>query len=484
MPPFLSYAAGTWKPSSASEHAADILAQINAVLAANNVLDGSGNVIQFAASLGNVVWIMCLSLGQILADNDQDLLGASQMFSVAEETDAQLASTLPMTGTSFIPGAYSLVTLVVTADSSGATVPSGTKAAYGTICNFVAQATLTLGSGSSGSLLCEADVLGPIAVPPGTLTSFTTTVPHVASITNPAAAVVGRNVETSQQIRQRLLQGNTANQNLQGTARAIASIQGITQSAVYLNQSPTVNLVLQGPINVPPLSAYIVVAGSDITGDAIATAYAERMLIQTFSVGPGAPANFSRSDFTFAASGNTITSAGGSFSTAGFVAGQWWSVTGSGSNNFTFKVGSVSGSSIVVAPSSATVTNEAAGATVTFTAKNVQPYMTAAGQLIAVQYDNAVAQNVYVTVYYEAGTPTQVGFDTTLQAIVAGIPWTIGAHVTGAAIASAIAAAGYTYAVVTGVAVSLDNTSWHNEVIVNGNALPSIPSANVTVAAG
>lgn len=481
---FLSYSAGLWKPASASEHAADALANINAVLTANSVKDSAGNQIQFAASLGNVVWILCLALGNILANNDVSLLGASQQFSVAQETDAQLSETLPMTGTSFIPGAYSLVTLVVTATAAGATVNSGTKAAYGTICNFVAQATLTLGSGSSGSLLCQADVLGPIAVPPGALTSFTTTIPGVASVTNPASAVVGRNAETSQQLRQRLIQGDTANQSLQGTIRAIKGVQGITQAAVYLNQSPTVNLVLQGPINVPPLSAYIVVAGSDITGLAIAAAYAQRMLIQTYSVGPGSPANFTRSDLTFNAAANTITSAGGSFATAGFVAGQWWSITGSGSNNFTFKVGSVSGSSIVVAPSSAAVTSESPGASVTFTAKNAQPYTTGAGQLIAVQYDVAVSQNVYVTVYYEAGTPTQTGFDSTLAAIVASLSWSIGAHVTAAAIAAAIAAAGYVYAVVTGVQVSLDGVNWHNEVIANGNAIPSIPAANVTVAAG
>ena len=113
-----TYPAGTWTPKSASEHAADILAQINAVLQTNNVKDSSGNVIQFAASLGNVVWILCLAMGNVRADDDLLLLQASQQFSIAQETDAQLLETLPMTGTSLIPGAYSVVTLNVTADAS------------------------------------------------------------------------------------------------------------------------------------------------------------------------------------------------------------------------------------------------------------------------------------------------------------------------------------------------------------------------------
>ena len=277
-----TYLAGLWQPKSSAEHAADLLAQINLVLQANAVKDSAGNQIQFAASLGSIVWLVCLALGNIRADDDQILLQASEQFSIAQESDAQLLETLPMTGTSLIPGAYSLVTLLVTADSSGCTVEAGTQSALGTICKFVTQATLTLGSGSSGSVLAQSDTPGPIAVAPGQLTSFTTTVPHVASVTNPAAAVVGRNVETTQQLRQRLLAGNILNTNLNGVIRAIQGIQGITQAVVYLNQSPTVNLVLQGPINIPPLHSYIVVAGSDITGLAIAQAYSTRMLIDTF----------------------------------------------------------------------------------------------------------------------------------------------------------------------------------------------------------
>jgi len=81
---FLAYGAGTWTPSSATEHAIDCLNNINSVLASNNIQDASGNLIQFAASLGNVVWIMCLAIGNIQAINDQNLLLASQQFSIQQ----------------------------------------------------------------------------------------------------------------------------------------------------------------------------------------------------------------------------------------------------------------------------------------------------------------------------------------------------------------------------------------------------------------
>ena len=475
-----TYPAGTWTPASAAEHSVDILNNINAVLQANNIRDSSGNLIQFAASLGNIVWIMALALGNMRADDDAILLAASQEFSISEESDAQLLATLPMTGTTLIPGAYSLVTLAVTADASGATVPVGTKAALGTICNFLVLATTTIGSGSTAMILCQSDTIGPIAVAPGQLTSFATTIPHVVSVTNPAGAVVGRNVETTQQLRQRLLAGNVINTNLDGTRRAILSIQGITQAVIYLNTSPTGTLALQGGVNIPPLSTYIVVAGLDLTGLAIAAAYASRMLIQTYAVGPGP--TYTRTDLTFLTGDNSVNTAGGNFVTAGFVANQWVTITGSVSNNFTFMIGTVTASKITAVAVSVTFVAEADANSITLAVKNVQVYTTGSGQLIPVLFDYAANQNIYVQVFYELGSATVTGFDVAIKNIVAAMAWTIGQPVTAALVLQALT--GFSYARITGAQVSTDNATWKNEVYPNGNALPYIAVGNIAVAAG
>ncbi len=55
----------------------------------------------------------------------------------------------------------------------------------------------------------------------------------------------------------------------------------------------------------------------------------------------------------------------------------------------------------------------------------------------------------------------------------------IGQPVTAAAVLQALT--GYQYARITGAQVSKDGVNWYNEVYPNGNSLPYITVANVTV---
>jgi hypothetical protein len=354
----------------------DCLNQINAVLAANNIQDSSGNLIQFAASLGNIVWIIALAVGNMEANKDLNLLGAAQQFSIQQETTAQLLETLPMTGTQVIPGAFSLLTLQVAATSAGCTIPVGTKAPYGTMCNFVVENTTVIGPSGVANILCQSDTLGPIAVAAGAITAFSSTIAGVASVTNPAGAILGRLQETSQQLQQRLLAGNVIQTNLGGTIAALQGIQGLTSAVVYLNVSPATTLVLAGA-TVPSLSSYIVVEGSDITGVAIANAYSTRMLTQTFSLGGGMPALFSygpRTDYTFLAGDNSVNTAAGNFLTAGFVAGQWVTISGSVSNNVNGLISTVTALKMVL--TNVVVTAEADANSITLSASALPPVYT------------------------------------------------------------------------------------------------------------
>jgi hypothetical protein len=61
----------------------------------------------------------------------------------------------------------------------------------------------------------------------------------------------------------------------------VKAIQGITTAALYFNFDPVNNLLIPGGIVLPPRYAYLIVQGSDITGSAIATAYARRMIAPT-----------------------------------------------------------------------------------------------------------------------------------------------------------------------------------------------------------
>jgi hypothetical protein len=482
-----SYPAGTWTPKTAAQHANDILNSINTELQANGVLDSLGNPMVLQAIASNEVWIQCLAIGQMRADDDLKLLAASQMFSVQQSSDQQILNVLPIAGTSLIPAAYSIVTLTVTADSSGATVPAGSVAPYGTICNFLTLVTTVIAPSGSAQIQAQANVAGPIAPPVHALNAFNPTVAHVATVDNPSAAVLGRLVETVTQVRQRLLQGNTNNLNLNGTIVAVESIQGITAAQIYLNTSPTVNMNLQGGISIPPLKSYIVFAGTDLTGVAVANAYAARMLIDTFSVGPGSPAPYTRTDISFAASDQSVNTAGGNFTTAGFVSGQWIQITdGTPSplnNGLVGLVGTVTATKIILSNLyPAPIQTEGSGSSVTLTVKNVQPFVSAGGQKIPIQYDLAVTQNVYAKVFYELGTATATGFDTSIKAVVAALAFGIGAPVTAAAIMQALA--GFAYARITSAQVSTDGSTWVTEIYPNGNAIAAIPTGNITVING
>lgn len=482
-----TYPAGLWTPKTAAEHAADLLADINAQLLANGVLDSAGNQMVLKPVASNAVWIICLAVGAMRADDDLALLAAAQMFSIAQASDAQIQEILPLAGTTLIPGAYSLLTLHVTVDSTGATITPAARAPFGTICNFIPLSTTVIAPSGSADILCQADVIGPISVAPATVTAFSPAVAHVVTVSNPASAVIGRNPETIQQVRQRLLGSQINDFSLDGTINAVLSVQGITAAFIYLNTSPTITLNLQGSISVPPLKAYIVLAGSDITGTAIAAAYAKRMLVDTFSVGPGSPAPYTRTDISFAAVDQSINTAAGNFTTAGFVSGQWVQITdGTASplnNGIIGLVGTVTSTKIILSNAwPAPLQTEGAGASVTLTVKSVQVFTTTSGQKIPIQYDQAVAQTIYVKVFYELGSATATGFDTSIKSVVSGIQWAIGEHVTSAKVLQGLK--GFQYATITGAQVSTDNVNFFNEVLPNGNAIPTIAAGNITVAPG
>ena len=394
-----------------------------------------------------------------------------------------------MTGTQLIPGAYSLVTVLVTATSAGCTIPTTAKLAYGTVCNFYPLAATTIGPSGSASILCQSDTLGPIAVGAGALTAFSTTIAGVASVTNPAGAILGRNQETTQQLQQRLLAGNVLQTNLGGTIAALQGIQGLAAANVFLNVSPTTSLVLSGAVSVPPLSTYIVVSGSDITNVAIANAYATRMLVNTFSTGLnalGSVVSYTGTTVSFAAADNSINTSGPSFITAGFAANQWVQITdGNASplnNGVIGKVYSVTASKMVL--TNCSITTEGSGSSCTLTIKNVQAYTTASGQLIPIQFDYAAAQNIYVTVYYDASSVSAVNFSGSIALILTSMGWQIGQPVTSALILAALA--NFPYCRITGAQVSLSAypTGLANEVLPNANAMPTILTGNITVMAG
>jgi hypothetical protein len=255
--------------------------------------------------------------------------------------DRQISNLLPIAGTELIPGAPTSVTLEVTAGAGSCAVPQGSPLTYGDV-QFTTVSGITVPMSGVGEVLALCTTIGPVVVGPDQLTAFSTSIPNLASVTNPEPGITGRNTETQGQARNRLILGETIGWNLNGVQRAISAIDGITACKVYFNFDNSSDLILEGGFPVQPRHALIVVAGTDTSGTEIASTYLGLMSAPT---------------------------------------------DGEESQNYTFL----------------------------------------SGQVIAVNYQNADEQNIYVKVFYDQDQETQAGFTTSIETILQALVFQIGA---------------------------------------------------------
>lgn len=92
------------------------------------------------------------------------------------------------------------------------------------------------GSGAA-TVTVRCTVTGPIEAPAGTLTNIVTPYPGLASVTNPAAATVGRNLETDTELRQRRDQSTMAPaaSPVESVKANVSNVPGVTYSRVRQN---------------------------------------------------------------------------------------------------------------------------------------------------------------------------------------------------------------------------------------------------------
>ena len=264
----------TWTPKTATEHAQTQLDVINA----GRQSRGESLLI---ASPYNAIWLELLAAGSLQQTYDDDLYQSSQSFNVSTCDDDQVLNLLPITGTTLIPATYSTVSISVTAAAAGsATVPSGTLAPFSGI-NFVVNTTTVVPAGTTVAMSATADTAGPYLATAGTINRFTTNITNVQTVTNLANSTQGSSVESVSSIRGRLISGSgTINWDLDGTILAIRALQGIIFANMYFNPDTVNNLVLPGPVTIPPRHNRIVIQGTDVNGK-LAQTYAERQTAPT-----------------------------------------------------------------------------------------------------------------------------------------------------------------------------------------------------------
>ena len=267
----------TWTPQSAATHAQTNLTYLNNLNVAPTLV----------ASPTNAIWLNYLGVGGLQQAYDAKLYAASQSFNVVTCDDSQVLNLAPITGTGPIPATYSTVLLSVTAGSGGtATIPNSTLSPFNGI-NFVVSGPVTVPANSTvNGIFAVADTAGPYLALAGQVTSFSTSIPNVATVTNPANSTQGNSRETTTAFRQRLVSGNgIIGWGLTGTTIAIKALQGITNAMVYFNVDTINNLTLTGGYIIGPRHAAILIQGADVTGQ-LANTYMARMTPPTAGANP------------------------------------------------------------------------------------------------------------------------------------------------------------------------------------------------------
>lgn len=479
----------TWEPKTATEHADRIIDKINELLVANEIKDREGNIVQLKKNYANALYLLALGDGNRLADNDQDLSRAINSFNIELCDDAQIENLLPIAAITRNPGSYSTLKLVATASDDGqCVIPAGTKAPYGDV-NFVTQVETVISAGSTAIIDTVCDTLGPVVVLSGEITAFDVDIANLESVENPSSSEPGVAPETTNALRQRLLNADTIKYSLDGCKRALEELTGVSHARVYFNYNTEENLELAGGVEVLPRTAYIVVLGSS---DKIAETYAEYMNAPTQN-DPDAEGTYSTVNITVTAGAanatlpNTTTATynghvfqinaattvnAGTSAALPFTCTEWgaYEVPALGIQELDQTIANVESAQ-----------NLTAAVPGTGDPKHEQEWVTSSGQAIPIKYDDAKKQNIYIKVYLEkdAEVGSQVENQIKKDLIYASANWEIGDTVT-----QVLACAPFTdckYTKVAYVKISDDGVTWTDSLEMGCNVIPAVVDATITI---
>ncbi len=480
----------TWEPKTATEHADNIIDTINDLLQENEIKDSSGNIIKLEKSFANALYLLAMGDGNRFAKNDEELLKAINSFNIELADDQQIQNLLPIAAMTRNPGSYSTLQLVVTASEDGqCVIPAGTAAAYGDV-NFVVQTEAVISAGSTQIIDTVADVLGPVVVLSGEITSFETELANLETVTNPTNSVPGVAPETMNALRKRLLNGDTIKYSIDGCKLALESLTGIKHARVYFNYNLFEDLELPGGVELAPRTAYIVIQGSS---DELAKTYAEYMSAPTQN-NPNATGSYSTVNITITAK------------TEG--AAEMPGTTTATYNGHVFKINaatSIPASTQAVVPFTCTewgayevpilgiqsldqaianveaAQNLQAAVPGSGDPRHSQNWVTSSGQSIPIKYDDAKRAQIYVKVYLnknaEAGS--QVENQIKKDLIYASADWQVGDVITQVKACEPFTDCSYTE--VAYVKLSADGVTWDDVLEMGCNEIPSLADGTISV---
>ncbi len=481
----------TWQPKTAIEHADLMIDKINQLMQEDNVKDKNGNIVQLKKNYGNALYLLTLGSGQRFADNDTALSKAINSFNVELADDQQIENLLPIAAVTRNPGSYSTLKLTVTASADGpCTIPAGTKAPFENM-NFVTQIEAVIPAGHTQMLETVADTIGPVVVLRGEVTAFDTEIANLESVENLVSSIPGNAAETTDALRQRILQGLTIPYSIDGVKLALEELTGVNHARVYFNVYPDSEITLPGGIVLQPRNAYIVINGQS---DKIAETYAKYMSAETQNA-PGASSTGTYTtvamSVTAKADAAATVPAGTTFNYDGvtFETNIDTTVAADTTQSITFTAVTV-GSVIIpagrvtefdqVIQNVEVITNAASVPGIDRTAYT-QDFVTASGQSIPIKYDTSLNERVYVKITLDEGKAkdTQIENQLKRDLIAASAEWVIGENVTSLNTGAPFAKCLYTKVAYT--QVSLDGVTWTNAIDTPANSIPVVSDDMIIV---
>ena len=480
----------TWEPQTTEEHTDKIMERMNALLQENEIKDKDGNIVQLRQNYGNALYLLALGDGQRFADNDEKLSKAINSFNIELCDDQQIENLLPIAAVTRNPGSYSTLALTVTASEDGTcTIPAGTAAAYGNV-NFVVQDEVVISAGATQIVTTICDTLGPIAVLTGEVTSFTTDIANLESVENLESSVPGVAAETVNELRRRIINGNTIKYSVDGCKGALEELTGVTYARVYFNYNTGESITLPGDVEVAPRTAYIVIHGYS---DKIAEVYSEYMSAptQNNNESTGTPSTV---PVTIAASttGNAVIPEGTTASYGGhtFVTAEPVTIPAGTSQIITFTCTTIGAIIVPVLGITAldqtianveSVGNYTGAIPGTDDPRHSQNWVTSSGQAIPIHYDDASELNIFVKVFLKEGADfgTQVDNQIKRDLIVASSAWGIGESITQ--LSTSAPFVGCTYTDVAYTKVSTDGINWQDVIDIGCNVIPRVIDTTIEI---
>lgn len=191
--------------------------------------------------------------------NDALVQAVIDAFNPYAATGAQQSRLAPVMGKKRNEAAKSTVTLEVTADSNGATIPQGSRAGDG-VNKVETRSEVVVAPNGTATVFADAVEFGPINFNAGTITKIETPVFGWSGVTNPNAAEPGTDQESDTELRARMLASSSSKSSSDvGIFTALTEIDGVTYAVVETNNTDSPNAIGMTPHSVFP----IVDGGSD-----------------------------------------------------------------------------------------------------------------------------------------------------------------------------------------------------------------------------